>query len=192
MDSSQNFLQRLGAQGYAAVTIQEYRTIAGRLCEAIEKRALPIGDLDGATTERLSFSPSGRRLCRYLPEWRNGRRIIPVRRAVTMLLLGMLLVQSGPGCWYASAVATDSMQCCQRKCPARFSQMPANCCWISASSDKAKPSIAAAPQPALACTVSHLAPVAVQRISYLSLVTYSSAAPPPQRVRLDLLCSRQI
>jgi hypothetical protein len=30
------FLERLGAQGYAAVTIQEYRTIAGRLCEAIE------------------------------------------------------------------------------------------------------------------------------------------------------------
>jgi site-specific recombinase XerD len=47
------FLERLGAQGYAAVTIQEYRTIAGRLCEAIEKRALRIGDLDGATTERL-------------------------------------------------------------------------------------------------------------------------------------------
>ena len=42
-----------GAQGYAAVTIQEYRTIAGRLCEAIEKRALRIGDLDGATRERL-------------------------------------------------------------------------------------------------------------------------------------------
>jgi integrase/recombinase XerD len=47
------FLERLGAQGYAAVTIQEYRTIAGRLCEGIEKRALRIGDLDGATTERL-------------------------------------------------------------------------------------------------------------------------------------------
>jgi hypothetical protein len=39
------FLERLGAQGYAAVTIQEYRTIAGRLCEAIEKRALGAGDL---------------------------------------------------------------------------------------------------------------------------------------------------
>ena len=41
------FLERLGTHGYAAVTIQEYRTIAGRLCEAIEKRALRIGDLDG-------------------------------------------------------------------------------------------------------------------------------------------------
>ena len=50
------FLERLGAQGYAAVTIQEYRTIAGGLCEAIEKRALRIGDLDGATTERLRHS----------------------------------------------------------------------------------------------------------------------------------------
>ena len=47
------FLERLGAQGYAAVTIQEYRTIAGRFCEAIEKRALRVGDLDGVTTERL-------------------------------------------------------------------------------------------------------------------------------------------
>ncbi len=47
------FLERLGAQGYAAVTIQEYRTIGGRLCEAIEKWALRIGDLDGVTTERL-------------------------------------------------------------------------------------------------------------------------------------------
>jgi integrase/recombinase XerD len=50
------FLERLGAQGYAAATIQEYRTIAGRLCEAIEKRALRLGDLDGATTERLRHS----------------------------------------------------------------------------------------------------------------------------------------
>jgi integrase/recombinase XerD len=47
------FLERLDTQGYATVTIREYRTIAGRLCEAIEKRALRIGDLDGATTERL-------------------------------------------------------------------------------------------------------------------------------------------
>ena len=47
------FLERLGAQGYAAVTIHEYRTIAGRFCEAIEKRALRVGDLDGATMERL-------------------------------------------------------------------------------------------------------------------------------------------
>lgn len=50
------FLDRLAAQGYAAVTIQEYRTIAGRFCDAIEKRGLWIGDLDSATTERLRHS----------------------------------------------------------------------------------------------------------------------------------------
>ena len=50
------FLERLAAQGYAAVTIQEYRTIAGRFCDAIEKRDLRIGDLDAATTERLRHS----------------------------------------------------------------------------------------------------------------------------------------
>ena len=47
------FLERLGAQGYASYTLREYRSIAGRFCEAIEKRALRVGDLDGATTERL-------------------------------------------------------------------------------------------------------------------------------------------
>src|SRR5713101_5339777 len=50
------FLEGLAAQGYAAVTVQEYRTIAGRFCDAIEKRGLRIGDLDGATTERLRHS----------------------------------------------------------------------------------------------------------------------------------------
>jgi integrase/recombinase XerD len=65
------FLERLGAQGYAAVTIQEYRTIAGSLCEAIEKRALRIGDLDGVTTERLrhavlsAITGSGRTYARF-------------------------------------------------------------------------------------------------------------------------------
>src|SRR5271166_6774869 len=49
-------LERLAAQGYAAVTIQEYRTIAGRFCDAIEKRGLKVGDLDCATTERLRHS----------------------------------------------------------------------------------------------------------------------------------------
>jgi integrase/recombinase XerD len=51
--SSQNFSGTTRCAGLRRVTIQEYRTIAGRLCEAIEKRALRIGDLDGATTERL-------------------------------------------------------------------------------------------------------------------------------------------
>jgi hypothetical protein len=109
-----------------------------------------------------------------------------------MLLLGVLLVQLGPACGFGSAAAMDSMQCCQSKCPAGSSQMPSNCCRISASSDKAKPGIGTAPQPALVYMIGHLAPVAFQKISELSLVTYRSAAPPPQRMRLDLFCSRQI
>jgi hypothetical protein len=115
-----------------------------------------------------------------------------VRKALTILLLGVLLVQLGPACGFANAAAMDSMQCCQSKCPAHSSQMPANCCRISASSDKAKPGIGTAPQPALAYMIGHRAPVALQKISDLSLVTYRSAAPPPQRMRLDLFCSRQI
>ncbi len=47
---------KLSWQGYAAFTIQEYRTIAGRFCDGIEKRGLGIGDLDAATTERLRHS----------------------------------------------------------------------------------------------------------------------------------------
>ncbi len=50
------FLEGLATQGCAAFTIQEYRTIAGRFCDAIEKRGLGIGDLDAATTERLRHS----------------------------------------------------------------------------------------------------------------------------------------
>jgi hypothetical protein len=48
-----DFLERLAAQGYAVLTIQEHRTIAGRFCDAIEKRRLRIGDLNPAATERL-------------------------------------------------------------------------------------------------------------------------------------------
>jgi hypothetical protein len=54
------FLERPASQSYAAAMIREYRTMAGRFCDAIEKRGLRIGDLDGATTERLRHSvPSG-------------------------------------------------------------------------------------------------------------------------------------
>jgi hypothetical protein len=109
-----------------------------------------------------------------------------------MLVLGVLLVQLGPACGFANAAAMDSMQCCQSKCPAHSSRTPANCCRISASSDKAKPSIGSAPQPALVYMIGHRAPVALHKISDLSLLTYRSAAPPPQRMRLDLFCSRQI
>ncbi len=115
-----------------------------------------------------------------------------MRRVVTILLLSLLIVQLGPACGLGNAAAMDSMQCCQSKCPTRSSQMPANCCRISASSDKAKPGIGTAPQPALVYMIVHRAPVALHKISDLSLVTYRSAAPPPQRMRLDLFCSRQI
>jgi hypothetical protein len=107
-----------------------------------------------------------------------------------MLVLGVLLVQLGPACGLGNA-AMDSMQCCQSKCPAHSSQIPANCCQISASADKAKPGIGTTPQPALVYMIGHT-PVAIHNIPDLSLVTYRSPAPPPQRMRLDLFCSRQI
>jgi len=59
-------------------------------------------------------------------------------------------------------------------------------------SDKAKQAQGTAPQPALVYMIGHLAPAALHNISDLSVVTYRSAARPPQRMRLDLLCSRQI
>jgi hypothetical protein len=118
--------------------------------------------------------------------------MLVVRKSLAMLLLGVLLVQLGPACELANAAAMDSIQCCQTKCPAHSSQMPANCCRISASSDKAKPSIVTAPQPALVYMIGHRVPVALHKISDLSLLIYRSPAPPPQRMRLDLFCSRQI
>ena|SRR5271156_5175669 len=63
---------------------------------------------------------------------------------------------------------------------------------ISAGSDRAKPGIGTALQPALVYMIGYRAPFALHKISDLSLVTYRSAAPPPQRMRLDLLCSSQI
>jgi hypothetical protein len=109
-----------------------------------------------------------------------------------VLLLALLVVQLGPACGLANAAAMDRMQCCQKKCPARSSRKPANCCRIVASSEKAKPVIGTAPQPALVYMIGHFAPVALHNISDPSVVMYRSAAPPPQRMRLDLLCSRQI
>ena len=106
-----------------------------------------------------------------------------------MLLLALLVVQLGPACGLANAAAMDSMQCCQTKCPARSSQMPANCCRIYTSSDKAKPALGTGPEPALVYMIGHFAPVALHNISDLSVVTYRSAAPPPQRMRLDC-CAR--
>ena len=128
---------------------------------------------------------------RYWPESRNGYRMVLVRRVLIILLLAVLVVQLGPACGFGNAAAMDSMQCCQSKCPVRSSQMPANCCRISASSERAKPAIGSAPQPVLVYMIGHLAPLALHKISDLSLVTYRSLA-PPQRMRLNLFCSRQI
>ena len=136
----------------------------------------------------LSRRPSQR----YLPEPGNGVRITLVRRALTMMLLALLVVQLGPACGFGNAAAMDSTQCCQSKCPAHSSQMPTNCCRISASSDKARPVIGTAPQSALVYMIGHRAPVTLHKVSDLALVTYRSPAPPPQRKRLDLFCSRQI
>ena len=47
------FLERLVRKATRQLRSRNTEPIAGRLCEAIEKRALRIGDLDGATTERL-------------------------------------------------------------------------------------------------------------------------------------------
>jgi hypothetical protein len=47
------FLERLAVQGYAAVTIQEYRTVSGRFGDIIEKRGFQIGESDGAAMARL-------------------------------------------------------------------------------------------------------------------------------------------
>jgi len=109
-----------------------------------------------------------------------------------MLLLAVLVVQIGPACGFGNAAAMDSMQCCQSKCPVHSSQMPANCCQIYASSDKAKRAIGTDAQPALVYTIGHIAPAVFHQISELSILTYRSAAPPPQQMRLNLLCSRQI
>src|SRR5258707_420084 len=108
----------------------------------------------------------------YLPKARNGYRTVSVRRVLTVLLLAVLVVQLGPACGFGNAAAMDSMQCCQSKCPVRSSQMPANCCRISASSDKAKPAIGTALQPPLVYMLGHLAPLSLHQISDLFLVTY--------------------
>lgn len=108
-----------------------------------------------------------------------------------MLLLGLLLVQLGPACGFANAAFMDSMQCCQTRCPAHSSRIPANCCRILASPDKAKVTVGALPQPALLGAFGHNRPVVIQSLSEVSFVTYRSPAPPPQRT-FDLLCSRQI
>jgi integrase/recombinase XerD len=47
------FLERLRAQGYSRGSLRRYGSVSESFCAAIEKRALGVGDLDGATVERL-------------------------------------------------------------------------------------------------------------------------------------------
>lgn len=49
----QAFLERLNAEAYASCTLQDYQLITRRFCEAIEKRTIGAGELDGVAMERL-------------------------------------------------------------------------------------------------------------------------------------------
>lgn len=60
----QVFVERLRAQGYSRFTVRQYESIAGSFCATIEKRGLAVGDLDGATTERLR-----RAVVKEIPEY---------------------------------------------------------------------------------------------------------------------------
>lgn len=114
-----------------------------------------------------------------------------MRKALTILLLALLAFQLGPACAFANATAMNSMQCCRAKCPAHSSNMPANCCRISASPDKATPSAGNLAQPSLASAVNRSYALPLRIAFEVSFVTYRSPAPPPERM-LELFCSRQI
>ena len=118
--------------------------------------------------------------------------VFGVRTLVRVLLLSVLVFQIGPACGFTNAAAMPSMECCRTKCPSRSSQTPATCCRISAISDKATSSTTTVSQGAFVLSIGYLAPVGLQKVSNLSFVTYCSPAPPPQRMRLNLFCSRQI
>ncbi|HLW70097.1 MAG TPA: hypothetical protein VKS22_05690, partial [Candidatus Binataceae bacterium] len=60
----QTFMERLAAQGSSRFTLREYESIADRFGAAIESRAFGVGDLNGATTERLR-----RMVLREVPEY---------------------------------------------------------------------------------------------------------------------------
>ena len=114
-----------------------------------------------------------------------------LRRVLTIVLLGSFVLQLGPACGLASAVTSDSMSCCQTKCPAHSSHQPGSCCQLSATSDKATTRASVAP-PAhfssmgLAAIVQQLTIVRA-----VALIAYRSPTPPPKNT-LAILCSRQI
>ena len=147
---------------------------------------------------RENIVPAGKRLPvayekkNKLPANVIRASVFRVRTLVRLLLLGVLVFQLGPACGFANAAAMPSMECCRTRCPSQSSRTPATCCRISASSDKAMPSTNSPLRIALAFQTGFLAPVAVEKISNLSFITYRSPAPPPHQVRLNLFCSRQI
>jgi len=118
--------------------------------------------------------------------------VFSVRTLVRVLLPGVLMFQLGPACGFANAAALPSMECCRTECPSQSSRTPATCCRISASFDKATPSTNSALQIAFVFQNGFYAPVAVEKISDLSFITYRSPAPPPHHMLLNLFCSRQI
>jgi len=126
-----------------------------------------------------------------LPDYRAGCTVAVVRRSLTILLVFLFAMQLGPACGFATVVTPDSMNCCQTKCPLESSQHHSGCCQVSATSDKAVAQVGIAPGGApLSASVGSVVP-APSPANGLRLLTYRSAAPPPQLV-LDLLCSRQL
>jgi hypothetical protein len=110
---------------------------------------------------------------------------------MTILLVTLFAMQLGPACGFATVVMTDSMNCCQTKCPLDSSQHHSGCCQVSATSDKAVAQVGIAPSAnPLSTSVGSVVPELILA-NGLRLLTYRSPAPPPQTV-LDLLCSRQL
>ena len=108
------------------------------------------------------------------------------------MLLAVLLVQFGPACGLGTASAMDNMQCCKTRCPVGSSRVPANCCRLSTSADKARSEFTNVAQPAFLNALSYPGLLTVRAVSELSTVPYRSPAPPPQRTPSELLCTRQL
>lgn len=122
---------------------------------------------------------------------RRKRTAMPaVRSVLTILLLLVVVFQLIPACPFASGAPSESIRCCQTKCPSRLSGAPASCCKISATLDEGISSTSAMPQ----ASVVHLATTAhlfrLHRVSASSWSAHRSLAPPQNS--FGALCSRQI
>ena len=113
-----------------------------------------------------------------------------MRKPLIILLALLFAMQLGPACGFATVVMSDSMNCCQTRCPLQSSQNHSGCCQVSATSDKAVAQASVAPHATL-LSASVGAAVSMVMPTNLRLITYRSPAPPPQTA-LALLCSRQI